>query len=168
DANCWFSRQETEYFRRLTDRSIYYIGHPVSSSFIGKLNYHSQRRFFFFGSNNPVNEQSLRCIERMAHALGDEAEFLVGGGITALVASETRPSNLHTINFATDLSSFFQDGWISVNPVFTGTGNKIKTIDSLRYGAPVVSGRAGFDGVDTDEPMHQLPDEASFLRALKK
>jgi hypothetical protein len=166
DAVWCLSRQETDYFRQMIARPVLYMPHLVKSSFIKRMSDDEKPRFLFFGSSNPVNQQSLNCLERIAKPLSQSAEFLICGGVSTLL-SRSASSNIRTIGYVQDLAEYFEDGWISVNPVFLATGTKIKTIDTLRFGAPIVSGCAGFDGVDTDEPLHVLPDEAAFQAAIE-
>ncbi|MDQ0641804.1 glycosyltransferase involved in cell wall biosynthesis [Pedobacter sp. W3I1] len=55
--------------------------------------------------------------------------------------------NLITINFAEDLSTYYQNAKIALCPMLTGTGTKIKVVEALSYGLPIVCNTRGIDGL---------------------
>lgn len=55
-------------------------------------------------------------------------------------------AGINTIEFAQDLDELYARTKISIVPMFRGTGMKIKTIDAMSRGIPVVSTYLGVDG----------------------
>lgn len=55
--------------------------------------------------------------------------------------------NIIAVNFAEDLSIYYQDAKVALCPMLTGTGTKIKVVEALSYGLPVVCNTRGIDGL---------------------
>ena len=56
-------------------------------------------------------------------------------------------SNIITVNFAEDLSPYYRNAKVALCPMLTGTGTKIKVVEALSYGLPVVCNSRGVDGL---------------------
>jgi glycosyltransferase involved in cell wall biosynthesis len=56
-------------------------------------------------------------------------------------------SNIIAVNFAEDLSTYYQNARVALCPMLTGTGTKIKVVEALSYGLPVVCNSRGVDGL---------------------
>lgn len=55
--------------------------------------------------------------------------------------------NIIAVNFAEDLSAYYQNAKVALCPMLTGTGTKIKVVEALSYGLPVVCNTRGIDGL---------------------
>jgi len=55
--------------------------------------------------------------------------------------------NITSVNFAEDLSTYYQTAKVALCPMLTGTGTKIKVVEALSYGLPVVCNTRGIDGL---------------------
>lgn len=55
--------------------------------------------------------------------------------------------NIVSVNFAEDLSTYYQNAKVALCPMLTGTGTKIKVVEALSYGLPVVCNTRGVDGL---------------------
>lgn len=55
--------------------------------------------------------------------------------------------NIIAINFAEDLSTYYQKAKVALCPMLTGTGTKIKVVEALSYGLPIVCNSRGVDGL---------------------
>lgn len=55
--------------------------------------------------------------------------------------------NIIAVNFAEDLSIYYQDAKVALCPMLTGTGTKIKVVEALSYGLPIVCNTRGIDGL---------------------
>ena len=56
-------------------------------------------------------------------------------------------SNIDIIQFAPDLDEIFENVKVSICPMFRGTGMKIKVVESMERGLPVVCNERGVDGL---------------------
>jgi glycosyltransferase involved in cell wall biosynthesis len=55
--------------------------------------------------------------------------------------------NIISVNFAEDLSIYYQNAKVALCPMLTGTGTKIKVVEALSYGLPIVCNARGIDGL---------------------
>ena len=55
--------------------------------------------------------------------------------------------NITSVNFVEDLSTYYQNAKVALCPMLTGTGTKIKVVEALSYGMPVVCNTRGIDGL---------------------
>lgn len=62
-----------------------------------------------------------------------DANLLIAGGICKGLQNNNFPSSIKLCGYIDDVPSFFQQGDIAINPIYQGTGLKIKTIESLSY-----------------------------------
>ncbi|MBB6236690.1 glycosyltransferase involved in cell wall biosynthesis [Pedobacter sp. AK013] len=58
-----------------------------------------------------------------------------------------KASNITSVNFVEDLSTYYLDAKVALCPMLTGTGTKIKVVEALSYGMPVVCNTRGIDGL---------------------
>ena len=55
--------------------------------------------------------------------------------------------NIQKVPFAADLTDYYNSSKIVICPMFSGTGLKIKVIEALSFGIPVVTNERGLDGL---------------------
>ena len=55
--------------------------------------------------------------------------------------------NIISVTFAEDLSPYYQNAKVALCPMLTGTGTKIKVVEALSYGLPIVCNTRGLDGL---------------------
>jgi glycosyltransferase involved in cell wall biosynthesis len=68
-----------------------------------------------------------------------------------LVGSVTKelhniPESVTIIPFAKSLDDLFDDVKVAICPMFRGTGMKIKVVEAMAYGVPIVCNERGVDG----------------------
>lgn len=63
---------------------------------------------------------------------------------------------------------FYEEADVAVVPVFTGSGTRMKIIEAMAHGRPVVSTPLGAEGLPIEAPLHfdMAADPASFAAAL--
>jgi glycosyltransferase involved in cell wall biosynthesis len=85
-------------------------------------------------------------------------------------------SHLKTSNGVTvhcdvpDLKSFYREAAVFVNPMFHGAGVKIKSINAIEHGVPVVSTSTGVEGLPLVQSQHYLManDAQEMILAIQK
>lgn len=66
-----------------------------------------------------------------------DAKMLIGGSVCEQIPRDKYP-NVELQGYVDSLDAFYAQGNIVINPVFQGTGMKIKTFESLSYGKTTV------------------------------
>jgi polysaccharide biosynthesis protein PslH len=78
--------------------------------------------------------------------------------------------NLVLTGYLPDVVSAIAESWVSVVPLRKGSGTRLKILESLSLGTPVVSTRKGFEGLDLTPEKHILigDDPASFAAQVNR
>ena len=53
-----------------------------------------------------------------------------------------------------DVSALYRDAWVAINPAVGGTGLKVKTVEALAHGCPIVTWPNGVEGVGVELLRH--------------
>lgn len=142
---------ERQYFATVLDgqRTVWTVGHLLSARYEEPVD-GSRECIGYLASNNALNVQSLKwflheCWETIRKAI-PEARLLVGGLICRVIG--TVPDGVELVGEVDSPAAFYARCVFSVNPMRGGTGLKIKTVESLALGRPVVAFAAGAAGLD--------------------
>lgn len=109
------------------------------------------RNFLFVGSNNPMNQAGLRDFlkfswKRIIKKIPN-AKLHVSGKVQFVVKDPKMKRSLIRHGFVKNLAPLYRQADMVINPVFAGTGLKIKTIECLGYARPLVTWSTGVDGL---------------------
>jgi hypothetical protein len=124
----------------------------------------------YLGSGNPFNVAAVQGLARLLAAepaLCEGFRFLLGG--TVCSALPRVPAPFEAVGLVDDVEDFYARIDLSINPMQGGTGLKIKTLEGLSFGLPVLGTPDAWIGIG--EPAALLPEAASTgmvdgLRAL--
>ena len=140
---------EAAYFRELMDgrRKIHTVGHI---SPVRPLPPPTTSRIGYVASNNPLNIAGIQwfveqvwpqvlqaCPDATLEVIGDAGETF--RNVQGIVMSGRVPA----------IESAYQGFLFTINPMPAGTGLKIKTVESLAYGRPVVATTAAAEGLES-------------------
>ncbi|SFB62864.1 Glycosyltransferase involved in cell wall bisynthesis [Rhizobium sp. NFR07] len=153
DAVVAIQEQEAEVFKQQleqSDQEIFTISHIVPSTTgvcpVDNLG------ATFIGSSFAANRQSIHYFlnDVLPLILKRRPNFklLVCGTICNDIPDHPNVEKLH---FVADLKQAFRRAPISINPITAGTGVKIKLLESMAHGVPVVSTKKGMEGLDLQD-----------------
>ncbi|MCB4823656.1 hypothetical protein [Roseicella aerolata] len=124
--------------------------------------------FGYFGSANPWNITSVRALDA---ALAGEAglPWLLAGRILQRrdLSLASAPLRLEQVP---EPSVFYDAVECVLNPMVPGTGLKIKTVEALAYGRPILGTRHAFSGLPAEHPAHcatEIPEIVALMRAWR-
>ncbi len=121
--------------------------------------------FGYLGSANPWNVASVRALDA-ALADAPDLPWLLAGQITRRdLRLRTRPLQLGPVPEAED---FYRAVECVLNPMAGGTGLKIKTVEALAAGLPVLGTRDAFAGLPAEHPGHGAADVASLVELMRE
>ena len=106
----------------------------------------------FAGSDHPSNQRGIRWFfDRVFPLLSPDLKILCVGSIVRFVSDKV---NVVKIGFADDLHALYHKARLTINPLLDGTGMKVKLIESLAHGVPVVTTTAGLSGIKPELKHH--------------
>jgi glycosyltransferase involved in cell wall biosynthesis len=117
----------------------------------------------YVASNNPHNVKAFQWFLKEVYPLLPlNLSICVIGQITSLL--DDKYPKITKIPFAENLDSFYQEARVAICPMLTGTGVKIKVVEALSYGLPVVCNTRGVDGLlnKTDNGCMVTDDPKEF------
>ncbi|MFP4500148.1 MAG: glycosyltransferase family 4 protein [Candidatus Hydrogenedentota bacterium] len=79
---------------------------------------------------------------------GDGVELHIAGALCKTLDASALPQGVILRGFVANLDAFYAEGDIAVNPVFAGSGLKIKNVEALCHGLPLVTTPIGAQGLD--------------------
>lgn len=101
----------------------------------------------YVGSDNENNKKSIKWFfEHVYPLLPGNTRICIVGLICNHFPSF---SNVEKHLFINDLSDYYRRSKISICPMLEGTGIKVKVVEALSYGLPVVCNLRGMDGLPT-------------------
>ena len=147
DALFSISYDEKIMFEKLTGRSIHFFPHLIENRHHLPPPVHERRwDIVYIGFHNPFNIEALQWfMERVHPLLRKDIRMVFVGNVTKAV--DCARDNIELIPYAEDLSKIYCNAKISICPMFHGTGMKIKVVEAMSYGLPVVCNERGVDGL---------------------
>ena len=109
----------------------------------------SGRRVLYVASDNPMNRKGLSDFFRFAWPYirreVPDAELLVAGRVGNALDSDV--AGVNWLGPVDDLTPFYCQARVVINPAVAGTGLKIKTLEALGHLRPIVTWPNGTDGL---------------------
>lgn len=157
---------EADYFRSISRSPVAVVGHLEQTRFVSKP-FLALRRIGFVGARGPVNETGLLAFLEAFYAQSrsaDTIEIAIAGTVCEVVP-QMHP-NLNLQGVVDDLDAFYRSVDLVINPQQFGTGLKIKSVEALAYGLPIVSGTVGFEGIQSDSAFHKAADPEAMVSLI--
>jgi len=141
------SHDEKLMYEKLTRRDINFVPHLQSNNVTKSSIALKDRKWdvMYVGAANPFNIEGMNWFVKEVYPyLSKDIRFVfVGSATGSLVA---KYPNIETIHFAENLDEIYDNVKITICPMFMGTGMKIKVVESMARGLPVVCNDRGVDG----------------------
>jgi len=124
----------------------------------------------WIGSANPLNTRALRrLLEALppAEIAAAGAELVLAGGGAAALGLTPGPG-LRLLGPVADADALYAAVDLVLNPHEGGTGLKIKTVEALARGRPVLGTADAFAGLPATEPFHTAPDAPALAAQIRR
>ena len=97
-------------------------------------------------------------------------KLLIGGGICKRPEIQNKGEDIELLGKINDLQNFYSKGDIFINPVFEGTGLKIKNIEALSYGKIVICHPHNIEGIfqQNKAPILIAKDSEEYATQFRK
>lgn len=123
----------------------------------------------YVASDNVHNQKAVKWFFKDVYPLlPSSVQICVIGQINEHLS--IKAPNIVSVNFAEDLSIYYQNAKVALCPMLTGTGTKIKVVEALSYGLPIVCNTRGIDGLinKTDNGCLVSDDPVEFGNNIMK
>lgn len=149
DVILGIQERESSYFQRLTHgrRVVRTVGHILPSD---PLPFVADQApvVGYLASANPLNRVGLRWfleeVWPQVKARGGAGRLVVAGGICGAMPF---PEEVQRLGIVPSPREIYQQALFMINPMRSGTGLKIKTIEAMAHGRAIVTTPAGVEGM---------------------
>jgi glycosyltransferase involved in cell wall biosynthesis len=154
------NKEEAEYFSNMSGAKTAVFNYvPAVLSLPQKA---LEKRLLYIASDNVINLATIQLFIKNIFPLilqkHPEATLIIGGSICKKLKADDRNIVLH--GTVEELKSFYALGDVVINPETRGTGYKVKAIEALSFGMPMVATKAGAVGVTDPWQDHLLIGES--------
>lgn len=104
----------------------------------------------FLGSYFPPNNEGILWFVENVLPHVDIRMQIVGKGMARLKEEHAQLKDIEVISDAPDLRPYLQEADFMLLPIFSGSGMKVKTCESLMYGKNIIGTTEAFEGYHAD------------------
>lgn len=148
-------KEDTEYFSELTDKKIITLGYRINKNKSSKILIQpitkSARYILYIGSNTVANQHAMDFfIDNVWAKLKcelPEIKLLIIGNICHYIERKKSRDGILLKYRVSNLDDFYKKDCIVINPIFIGTGLKIKNMEALYWARPLVTTKIGAQGL---------------------
>jgi hypothetical protein len=157
--------QEAAYFRACGHEDVRVIGHAPGQRQRTLRLADDAVRVGYLASGNPLNRRSLADVARHLPVAGVAGlRCIVAGSICDFLPETIGPFT--GIGRIASIDDFYDHVDIVINPMQFGTGLKIKSVEALFQGLPLIATRAAMAGLPVTHPFHDLADAQAVAACL--
>lgn len=142
------SNDEKIFYEKIMGKDLHFLPHLVPADFNIEYKSLKDRRWdvYFIGFNNVFNVEGLNWFLNDVYPyLNKNIRIVLVGSATKSI--ETKYSNVDIIPFAPDLNEIYDNVKVAICPMFRGTGMKVKVVEAMSKGFPIVCNERGVDGI---------------------
>lgn len=163
--------KEARFFKTISDKRVEVVGHIDNIKFLeneSTITTSDKINIGFVGSANTINIESLKLFLENFIVLNKLYTKQVNIKIVGEVCSKIniKHESVEYMGFVDSLEEFYKDIDLIINPLIIGTGLKIKTVEALSFGKPVLSTIIGFEGISSKSQFHNCKDIESLIDKL--
>ncbi|WP_165279997.1 glycosyltransferase family 4 protein [Paenibacillus protaetiae] len=160
DKYLFISSKEFEKFRREHPAATSQFLPPPVSKHFRKGSFTGKHVVFIGSLFMPNNREGIEWYLKYIHPLllkEQDYKFIIAGNTRKMSLSWLEPYNLMNVvvhDTPQNLDDIYQSGYLFVNPMQHGAGVKLKTIEAIQNGLPVVSTSVGCEGTGLKDNEH--------------
>lgn len=163
--------EEADFFRSLCSKPVITLGHEEPERFIEVR----QRvgtaplRVGFLGSSNSINLKNLEQFLIVAHStlkVRRDIEIHIAGSICDRLVDVADLPNVKLYGRVDDVADFYREIDLIFIPFEFSTGLKIKAVEGLSFGLPLVSTKNAAEGLPVNSEFHRLENHQKMLQML--
>jgi len=110
----------------------------------------SKLKCLFFGAYFTPNNEGIFWFVKNVFPQVNISLTIVGKGMSQLKKKYSIPETIEVLSDVPDLKPYIEDADVMILPIFSGSGMKVKTCESLMYGKNILATSEAFEGYDLD------------------
>jgi len=110
----------------------------------------SKPKCLFFGAYFPPNNEGILWFIRNVYPFVNISLMIIGKGMVQLKKNYSIPETIEVLSDVPDLKPYLEDADLIILPIFSGSGMKVKTCESLMYGKNILATAEAFEGYEVD------------------
>ncbi|MGQ8367483.1 glycosyltransferase [Glaciecola sp. 1036] len=159
--------EEKKYFEQITKKPVKVMGYVVPYHPLFEQNKESIT-IGYIGSGNPFNIESLRIFQSFIMQqpeLMGPFKFVLGGTVCKDFAEHNQIFDL--VGKVEHLDEFYREIDIAINPMIGGTGLKIKSLEALSFGKPLLATKDAMVGIEGLDDYHNFENIETMVQEIK-
>lgn len=129
---------------------------------IRDYNYDSNNIVFYGAMNRMENyESAIWFIEHVMNKIPERYKFIVVGANPPVKLLNYKNNRIIVTGYVEDVSKYFEDCYCMVCPLLYGAGIKIKVIEAMSLGIPVLSNSIGIEGIPAKDGVEYIHCETA-------
>ncbi|MEC5143616.1 glycosyltransferase [Chitinophaga sp. 212800010-3] len=163
------SPEEQYFFHQFMNNDVRYIATMAEPPATPNTGVAKEFDLIYVGSHNPHNLTASKWFfEKVYPLLPADYKFCVIGKIASHIPQGLK--NVTLIPFAEDLGEYYYKSKVALCPMLSGTGVKVKVLEAMSYGLPIVCNSHGQDGLPdkSDNGCLVTENPVEFAGFIKK
>jgi hypothetical protein len=158
--------EEAAELRRRCGAEVAVLGHMPPLRFLAAPAPEPVVPFGYLGSGNPWNLAAIRALDAALEG-APELPWLLAGRILRRqdLRLASRPRLMPGL---ADAAGFYAAVDCVLNPMAGGTGLKVKTVEALAFGNPMLGTADAFAGLRAEHPGHRCADVAALVALMRE
>ena len=175
DGIAAITRKDAAYFRKYCSKPIIDIPYGVyPEEFTPKFEIEGKPKFYHIGSMNWMpNEEGIRwfideVLPKTIEKVPDFVYHLAGRNMPEWLKEMKNP-HIDVIGEVPDAKEFVSKNDVAIVPLLSGSGIRIKIIESMAMGKTVITTRVGAEGILYDEEVNLIiaENKAKMVEAIR-
>ena len=141
----------------------------VESEIDTKIKTRKRPLCLFLGAYFLANNEGILWFLQNVYPHVDVDVKIVGRGMARLKQESSLLQDIEVISDAPDLTPFFKEADLMILPIFSGSGMKVKTCESLMFGKNIIATNEALEGYAIEDGVNawrcNTPDE--FIRCIQ-
>ena len=175
DGIAAITRKDAAFFRKYSSKPVIDIPFGVyPEEFTPKYEIEGKPKFYHIGSMNWMpNEEGIRwlineVLPKTVEKVYDFVYHLAGRNMPEWLTTMTDP-HIDVVGEVPDAKAFVSNNDVAIVPLLSGSGIRIKIIESMAMGKTVITTRVGAEGILYDEDVNIIiaENKAKMVEAIR-
>lgn len=140
-------QSDVDFFSKLTKKEIIIYNFVPKITSLPKKKF--EKKLLYIASDTEINRMTIEFFIKNTFPLilkkHSTCQLLIGGSICKKLNAQN--DEIVKVGKVESLESFYSLGDVAINPELHGTGYKVKTMEAMSFGMPIVATTAGAAGV---------------------